>query len=78
MGKAGKCKINQVIYNVWLILIDITRQHSSRMRTDRAVTRSSSERVSSRAAMDGQTPVKTLPSLAVGNERLTYISQSQY
>ena len=45
-----------------------TRQHSSRMRTDRAVTTSSSERVSSRPAVDRQTPVKTLPSLAFGNK----------
>ena len=44
------------------------RKHSSRMRTDRAVTRSSSEPVSMRPIVDRQAPVKTLPSLAVGNE----------
>ena len=36
------------------------------MRTDRAVTRSSSERVATCPIVDGQTPVKRLPSLAVG------------
>ena len=39
------------------------------MRTDRAVTRSSSERVATRPIVDRQTPVKTLPSLAVGNNK---------
>ena len=43
-----------------------TRMHSSRMRTDRAVTRSSSERVAARLIVDRQTPVKILPSLTVG------------
>ena len=37
------------------------------MRTDRAVTRPSSEPVFMRPIVDRQTPVKTLPSLAVGN-----------
>ena len=40
------------------------------MRTDRAVTRTSSERVAMRQIVDRQTPVKTLPSLAVGNKLL--------
>ena len=44
-----------------------TRKHSSRMHTDRAVTRSSSEPVAMRPIVDRQKPVKTLPSLAVGN-----------
>ena len=39
-----------------------TRKHSSRMRTDRAVTRMSSERIAKRPIVDRQTPVKTLPS----------------
>ena len=39
-----------------------TRKHSARMRTDRAVTRPSSERVAKRPIVDRQTPVKTLPS----------------
>ena len=43
------------------------KKHSSRMRTDRTVTRPSSELVSMRPIVDRQTPVKTLPSLAVGN-----------
>ena len=37
------------------------------MRTDRALTRPSSDRVAMRPIVDRQTPVKTLPSLAVGN-----------
>ena len=37
------------------------------MHTDRAITRPSSESVSMRPIVDRQTPVKTLPSLAVGN-----------
>ena len=45
-----------------------TRKHSSRMHTDRAITRPSSESVSMRPIVDRQTPVKTLPSLAVGNK----------
>ena len=36
------------------------------MRTDRAVTRPNSEPVSMKPIVDRQTPVKTLPSLAVG------------
>ena len=36
------------------------------MRTDRAVRRPSSEPVAVRPIVDRQTPVKTLPSLAVG------------
>ena len=36
------------------------------MHTDRAATRPSSEPVSMRPIVDRQTPVKTLPSLAVG------------
>ena len=43
-----------------------TRKHSSRMRTDRVVTRPSSEPVSITPIVDKQTRVKTLPSLAVG------------
>ena len=38
------------------------------MRTNRAVTRPSSEPVSMRPIVDRQTPVKTLPSFAVGNK----------
>ena len=38
------------------------------MHTDRAVTRPSSEPVSMRPIVDRQTPVKTLPSLAVGKK----------
>ena len=49
-----------------------TRKHSSRMRTDHAVTRRSSDRVAMRSIVDIQTPVKTLPSLAVGNEYIPY------
>ena len=37
------------------------------MHTNRAITRPSSESVSMRPIGDRQTPVKTLPSLAVGN-----------
>ena len=44
------------------------KKHSSRMRTDRAITRPSSEPVFMRSIVDRQTPVKTLPSLAVGNK----------
>ena len=36
------------------------------MRTDRAITRLSSDRVAMRPIVERQTPVKTLPSLAVG------------
>ena len=43
------------------------KKHSSRMRTVCAVTRPSSEPVSTRPIVDKQTPVKTLASLAVGN-----------
>ena len=39
----------------------LTRKNFSRMRTVRAVTRSSSEPVSMRPIVDSQTPVKTLP-----------------
>ena len=39
------------------------------MRTDRAVTRPSSEPVFMRPIVDRQTPVKTLPSLAVSNKQ---------
>ena len=42
-----------------------TRKHSSRMRTDRAVT---SSQVVDCGQNDWNTPVKTLPSLAVGNK----------
>ena len=42
-----------------------TRKHSSRMRTDRAATRPSSEPAFLRLNLDRQTRVKTLPSLAV-------------
>ena len=37
------------------------------MRTDRAVIRMSSDRGAMKPIVDRQTPVKTLPSLAVGN-----------
>ena len=39
------------------------------MRTDRLVTRSSTERVATRPIVDRQTPVETSPSLAVGNNK---------
>ena len=39
------------------------------MHSDRAVTRPSSEPVSMRPIVDRQTPVKTLPSLAVDNQK---------
>ena len=42
-----------------------TRKHPNTMRTDRAITRPSSEPVGMRPIVDRQTPVKTLPSLAV-------------
>ena len=45
-----------------------TRKQSSRMRTDRAITRPSSEPISMRPIVDRQTPVKTLHSLTVGNK----------
>ena len=45
----------------------ITRKLSSRLRTDRAVTRPSSEPISMRPIVDRQTAAKTLPSPAVGN-----------
>ena len=44
-----------------------TRKHSSRMSTNRAVTRPRNEPVSIRSIVDRQTPVKTLPSIVVGN-----------
>ena len=44
-----------------------TRKHSSRMRTDRAVT---SSHEADCGQNDWHTPVKTLPSLAVGNKPL--------
>ena len=47
-----------------------TRKHSSRMRTNRAVARPSSEPISMRPIVDRQTPVKTLPSLAIGKDAL--------
>ena len=50
--------------------IHSTRKHSSRMRTDRAVTRSSNKPVSMRLIVDRQTTVKTLPSLALDNKSL--------
>ena len=39
------------------------------MRTDRAVTRMSSDRVAMRPIVDRQAPVKTLPSFAVGKNK---------
>ena len=45
-----------------------TRKHSRRMRTDRAVIRPSCEPVTMTPIVDRQTPVKTLPTLAVGNK----------
>ena len=54
------------------------------MRTDRAVTRPSSEPVATRLIVDRQTPVKTLPSLAVGNKIVHYnkahslVAKTQY
>ena len=50
--------------------LKLTREHSNRMRTDRTVTRPSSEPMRPmRPIVDRQTPVKTLPSLAVGNNK---------
>ena len=40
----------------------LTRKYSSRMHTDRNITRLSRECVAMRLIVDGQTPVKTLPS----------------
>ena len=40
------------------------------MRTDRAVRRPSSEPVAVTPIVDRQTPVKTLPSLAVGKNKV--------
>ena len=54
-----------------------TRKHSSRIRTDRAATRPSSEPASLRLIVDRQTRVKTLPSLAVGNEYKTSCSKKR-
>ena len=45
----------------------LTRKHSSRMRTDRAITRMTNDRAAMWTIVDRQTPVKTLPSLTVGN-----------
>ena len=45
-----------------------TRKHSSRMHSDRAVTKLNSEPVSMRPIVDRQTPMKTLTSLAVGKK----------
>ena len=45
------------------------------MRTDRAVTRTSSERVASRPIVDRQTPMKTLP-LAVGKNQQNNLDNS--
>ena len=49
------------------------------MCTDRAVARPSSERVAVTQIEDRQTPVKTLPSLAVGkNQHLTAHQKAQW
>ena len=45
-----------------------SRKHSSGIRTDRAVARPSSKPVATRPIVDRQTPVKTLPPLAVGKK----------
>ena len=45
----------------------LTRKHSSRMRTDRAITMMTNDRAAMWPIVDRQTPVKTLPSLTVGN-----------
>ena len=50
--------------------IYVLNEHSSRMHTDHAVTRPSSEPVAMRPIVDRQTPVKTLPFLAVGNKQV--------
>ena len=47
------------------------------MHTDRAVIRLNSERVAMSPFVDRQTPVKTLPSLAVGNESFTLVARAQ-
>ena len=51
----------------WLINKFYTRKHSSRMHTDHAIRRPSSEPVAVRPIVDRHTPVKTLLSLAVSN-----------
>ena len=51
--------------------ITLTRKHSSRMRTDCDVTSPSSKRVAKRPIVDRQTPMKTLLSLEVGNNRFS-------
>ena len=60
------------IENGEITKLSLTRKHLSRMRTDRAVTRLSSEPVSIRPIVDRQTPVKTFPSLAVSNNWNTH------
>ena len=52
-------------------IIFTTRKHPSSIRTDRAITRMTSDRVAKRPIVDRQTRVKTLPSLAVGKYRIT-------
>ena len=55
--------------------LHVTRKHSSRMRTDRTITKPNSERLVMRLIVDRQTPVKTLPSLAVGNNRVLELTE---
>ena len=45
------------------------------MRTDPAATSMSSDRVAIRPIVDRQTPVRTLPSLAVGRKKLLVVTK---
>ena len=68
VGGGGGDKDESCTFQLIQDIVLRTRKHSSRMRTDRAVTRMTSDRVAIRPIVDRQTPVKTLPSLAVGND----------
>ena len=72
-----KLKVVYSSFSCWVSFLQICqlcldllskRKQSSGMRTDRTVTRMSSDRVAMRPIVDRnwQTPVKTLPSLVVG------------
>ena len=61
-------KVYSLIQSLRVKLSKYTRNHSRRTRTDRAVTRMTSDWAAMRLIVDRQTTVKTLPSLAVGNQ----------
>ena len=71
------CRQPRALHVQFPVIISTTRKHSNKMRTDRAVTRPSSERVAMRPKVDRQTPVKTLPNLAVGNKSRHIMTSSQ-